>query len=91
MIGIVATGALVMAGAGISSAQARPAGNPEPYRTSAEVAAPASTAVNWQWAGDYDSQWECGAVGTSLVIYGGYSTYSCDYFDGSGKWQLYVG
>ncbi|WP_330262102.1 hypothetical protein [Streptomyces griseorubiginosus] len=29
-------------------------------------------------------------IGQVAVIWWGYDEYSCDYYDGSGKWQLYV-
>jgi hypothetical protein len=86
VIGLLTAGGLVLAVAGPSSAQS--AGQHTVPTESQQ--APASPAANWQWYGDYDSEFECNAIGQTAVIWWGYSQYSCNYFDGSGKWQLYV-
>jgi len=88
LIGLLTAGGLVLAVAGPSSAQ--PSGQHALHNVTQAEQAPASPAVNWQWYGDYDSEWECNTIGGTAVIWWGYSQYSCNYFDGSGKWQLYV-
>lgn len=86
VIGLLTAVGLALVAAGPSSAQ--PTGQQALQAASQQT--PVSPAANWQWYGDYDSEWECNAIGQTAVIWWGYSQYSCNYFDGSGKWQLYV-
>ncbi|MEU5518500.1 hypothetical protein [Streptomyces griseoaurantiacus] len=88
LVGLLTAGGLILAVAGPSAAQAS-AQHASSVTTQVKQI-PASPAADWQWYGDYDSQWECEAIGGTAVIWWGYSQYSCNYFDGSGKWQLYV-